>query len=55
MADCPRRAMRPARAMGAVYHAQLVKLRERGWERFAEPIKLSKPVKLWLALRHGLI
>jgi hypothetical protein len=47
--------MRPARAMGAVYHAQLVKLRERGWVRLAEPIKLAKPVKLWLALRHGLI
>jgi len=55
MARCPRRAMRPARAMGAVYHAQLVKLRERGWVRLGEPIKLAKPVKLWLALRHGLI
>jgi phytoene synthase len=55
MAQCPRRAMRPARAMGAVYRAQLVRLRARGWQRFAEPIKLSKPVKLWLALRHGLI
>ncbi|HEY3919930.1 MAG TPA: presqualene diphosphate synthase HpnD [Stellaceae bacterium] len=55
MAECPRRAMRPARAMGAVYHAQLMRLRARGWQRFAEPIKLSKPKKLWLALRHGLI
>jgi presqualene diphosphate synthase len=55
MAECRRRAMRPARAMGAVYHAQLVRLRARGWQRFAEPIKLSKSVKFWLALRHGLI
>jgi phytoene synthase len=55
MAECSRRPMRPARAMGAVYHAQLVKLCERGWQRFAEPIKLSKSTKLWLALRHGLI
>ena len=55
MAECSRRAMRPARAMGAVYHAQLVRLRSRGWSRFAEPIKLSKPVKLWIALRYGLI
>lgn len=55
MAECPRRAMRPARAMGAVYHAQLLRLRARGWQRFAEPIKLSKPEKLWLALRYGLI
>jgi squalene synthase HpnD len=55
MAQCARRAMRPARAMAAVYHAQLVRLRARGWSRFAEPIKLSKPVKLWIALRYGLI
>jgi squalene synthase HpnD len=55
MALCPRRAMRPARAMGAVYHAQLLRLRERGWARLGEPIKLPKSVKLWLALRHGLI
>jgi phytoene synthase len=52
---CPRRPMRPARAMGAVYHAQLVRLRQRGWTRLDEPIKLPKPVKLWLALRHGLL
>ena len=53
--QCSRRAMRPARAMGAVYHAQLARLRARGWQRFAEPIKLSKPKKLWIALRYGLI
>jgi presqualene diphosphate synthase len=55
MAQCPRRAMRPARAMGAVYHAQLLRLRERGWVRLEEPVKLPKSVKLWLALRHGLL
>ncbi len=55
MALCSRRAMRPARAMGAVYHAQLVRLRQRGWTRLGEPIKLPKSMKLWLALRHGLI
>jgi presqualene diphosphate synthase len=55
MKECSRRAMRPARAMGAVYHAQLARLRARGWQRFAEPIKLSKPKKLWIALRYGLI
>jgi phytoene synthase len=55
MKQCARRAMRPARAMGAVYHAQLVMLRKRGWHRFAEPVKLSKPAKLWIALRYGLI
>jgi presqualene diphosphate synthase len=55
MKECSRRAMRPARAMGAVYHAQLARLRGRGWQRYAEPIKLSKPTKLWIALRYGLI
>jgi phytoene synthase len=55
MKQCSRRAMRPARAMGAVYHAQLVRLRARGWQRFAEPVKLSRPKKLWIALRYGLI
>ena len=55
MAFCPRRPMRPARAMGAVYHAQLTRLRSRGWTRLDEPIKLPKSMKLWLALRHGLI
>ncbi len=55
MKECPRRAIRPARAMGAVYHAQLVRLRQRGWKRLDDPISLPKSVKLWLALRHGLI
>jgi len=55
MAQCPRRPMRPARAMGAVYHAQLLRLRARGWSRLDEPVKLAKSTKLWLALRHGLI
>ncbi|HWE74019.1 MAG TPA: presqualene diphosphate synthase HpnD [Stellaceae bacterium] len=55
MKQCARTAMRPARAMGAVYHAQLEMLRRRGWRCFAEPIKLSKPKKLWIALRYGLI
>jgi phytoene synthase len=55
MKQCAHKAMKPARAMGAVYHAQLVMLRKRGWQRFAEPIKLSKPKKLWIALRYGLL
>jgi phytoene synthase len=55
MKECSRSAMKPARAMGAVYHAQLVLLRRRGWRRFAEPVKLSKPKKLWIALRYGLL
>jgi phytoene synthase len=55
MARCPRRPMRPARAMGAVYHAQLTRLRRRGWVERTEPVKVPKPMKLWFALRYGLI
>ncbi|HLJ64509.1 MAG TPA: presqualene diphosphate synthase HpnD [Stellaceae bacterium] len=55
MALCPRRAMRPAAVMGAVYHAILVRLRRRGWSDPARPVKLPGLLKLWLALRHGLL
>jgi presqualene diphosphate synthase len=55
MAQCKRRAMRPAAAMEAVYHASLDRLRRRGWTRLDEPVSVAKPVKLWLALRHGLL
>lgn len=55
MAECPRRAIRPAAVMGAVYHAILVRLRRRGWTRLEEPVAVPKLVKLWLALRHGLV
>jgi phytoene synthase len=54
MAQCDRRAMRPAAAMAAVYGAALDRLRRRGWTRLSEPAPVAKPVKLWLALRHGL-
>ena len=55
MRDCPRRAMRPAAVMGAVYHAILVRLRRRGWTDLDREVKLATPLKLWLALRHGLL
>jgi phytoene synthase len=55
MGSCQRRAMRPAAVMAAVYHASLDRLRRRGWSRLDEPVSVPKPVKLWLALRHGLL
>ena len=55
MAQCPRRPMRPAATMEAVYRAILQRLRRRGWQKIDEPVRVSKPVKLWLALRHGLM
>jgi presqualene diphosphate synthase len=55
MRQCPRRAMRPASVMGAVYGAILRRLRERGWRDLEREVKLPTPLKLWLALRHGLL
>ena len=53
MAQCRRRAMRPAAVMSAVYHATLRELLRGGWRDPAARVSLSKPRKLWLVLRHG--
>jgi phytoene synthase len=55
MARCDRRAMRPARLMGATYAAVLAGLERRGWDRLDQPAGLPKWRKLWIALRHGLL
>jgi presqualene diphosphate synthase len=55
MARCDRRAMRPAKLMGATYAAILAQLERRGWDRLDQPAKLPKWRKLWIALRHGLL
>jgi presqualene diphosphate synthase len=55
MARCRRRAMRPAAVMAAVYRATLAELVRRGWRDPAARVSLSKPLKLWLVLRHGLV
>jgi phytoene synthase len=55
MAQCRRRAMRPAAVMGAVYRATLAGLVRRGWCEPRARVSLPRPVKLWLALRHGLV
>jgi presqualene diphosphate synthase len=55
MRECPRRAMRPAAVMGAVYRAILHRLRQRGWRDLEREVKLPTSLKLWLALRHGLL
>jgi phytoene synthase len=54
MARCDRRAMRPARLMGATYAALLARLERRGWSRLDLPAKLPKWQKLWIAIRFGL-
>ena len=55
MAQCRRRAMRPAAVMGAVYRATLQQLLRGEWRDPAARLSLPKPLKLWLVLRHGLV
>jgi phytoene synthase len=55
MADCPRRVMRPAALMKAMYRAILDRLERRGWRALDQPVGTPKALKLWLVLRHGLI
>ena len=55
MARCSRRAMRPAAVMGAFYRAMLDALLRSEWRDPTQRVGLSKPQKLWLVLRHGLI
>ena len=52
MRCCDRRAMRPARLMGATYRAILERLERRGWQRLDAQVSLPKWQKLWIALRH---
>ena len=51
MRACRRRSMRPALMMGAAYRAILDRLVRRGWQAPRNPVKLSKPLKLWIAFR----
>lgn len=55
MRQCDRRAMRPARLMGATYAAVLRRLERRGWVNPAPPVKLPKLYKMWIALRYGFL
>ncbi|MBB4286984.1 presqualene diphosphate synthase HpnD [Roseospira goensis] len=54
-ARLPRRPARPARVMKEVYHALFRRLAARGWDAVRRPPAVPKPVKLWLALRHGVM
>ena len=55
MARCSRRAMRPAAIMRAVYHATLQALLCSEWRNPAQRVELSRALKIWLVLRHGLL
>ncbi len=54
MQDLPRRAMRPAILMHAVYEKILDRLEARGWEVLEPRVRLSKLSKIAVLLRHGL-
>ncbi len=54
MARCPRRALRPAALMGAVYGALLDRLEQTGWRPTQRKVRLPLWLKLWLAARWGL-
>jgi phytoene synthase len=54
-ASTDRRCLRPILIMQAVYRLTLERLRARGFERRTEPIRIGKPERVWLALRHGLL
>ena len=41
--------------MGAVYHAILIRLKARGWRDLEQEVKLPTPLKIWFALRHGVL
>ena len=55
MGQCARWAMRPAAVMAAIYGATLSALVRSKWRDPAVRISLSKPLKFWLVMRHGLI
>ncbi len=55
MADCSRRAMRPASVMAAFYRAMLDALLRSGWRDPTRRVSLSNAQKLWLVLRHGVL
>jgi phytoene/squalene synthetase len=55
MALCSRRAMRPAALMAASYHATLEALLRADWRHPEQRVRLSKALRLWLVLRHGIL
>ena len=48
------RLMRPAVLMMEVYRRTLDRLEARGWDKFREPVRVSRPEKLWVAFRYSL-
>jgi presqualene diphosphate synthase len=55
LAHIKRARLRPVLIMQGVYRRTLERLRERGFERLDEPVRIGRPERVWLALRHGLL
>jgi squalene synthase HpnD len=55
MAGLPRRSVRAPRIMGLVYRSILDRLTARGWSPPRRPIRLPRPLLLWIVLRHALV
>jgi presqualene diphosphate synthase len=55
MADNNCRELRAARVIMMIYRRLLERLMARGFARYAEPVRLGKPQKIWIALRYGLL
>lgn len=55
MADCPRRTMRPAALMCATYRAILDRLEAGDWRMIGRRVRLPVAMKLWYAVRHGVL
>jgi phytoene synthase len=54
LARLDRRRVKPAILMLEVYQRLLRRLESRGWDRLQVPVRISRPEKLWIALRHSL-
>ena len=53
IAECDRKKIRPAIMMMEIYRRIFQKLRRRGWKLLNLPVGISKPRKIWIALRYG--
>ena len=53
--QCDGDCVRPAMMMLQVYRRILKRLQHRGWKDLATPVSLSKPIKLWVAFRYGVL
>jgi phytoene synthase len=52
---CPRSLVRPALVMEGVYRRLLGRLRRADWRDPGHRVSVPRPVKLWVAVRHGLL